>query len=161
MAAAEAPKAVAQLARALLTDAHVAEMRTHGYTVLRMADALDKLVAHEVAARGTKDNHSTKAEAEAPYGETSAAANAPDVAAAAVGVDAAADAHQTASAQKDVTDRFIDCSLILVALVIGAQLGYVAFGPQDEPAEPTLERIVVAPFRAVAGAPTRQGLCRA
>jgi TolB-like protein len=50
-----------------------------------------------------------------------------------------------------IVDRVIDCSLILAALAIGAQLLVGALGTETEAAEANVQKIAVAPFRAATG----------
>jgi TolB-like protein len=69
-------------------------------------------------------------------------------------IEGASDATQARSSARGpryFADRLIDCGLIFAALVIGVQLGLVAFGPRIEAAEPVSQRIAVVPFRAVTG----------
>ena len=48
-------------------------------------------------------------------------------------------------------DQVIDCSLVLVALAIGAQLGFVAVSTSSVAASAPLQKIAIEPFRAATG----------
>jgi len=67
-------------------------------------------------------------------------------------VDDGTDRSETGNAKpRGRFDQVIDCSLVLVALVIGAQLAFVAVSTSSVAASTPVQRIAIETFRAAAG----------